>query len=330
MIGENDSGSLEDLDDISLDGSLEKCSAAQEIDRLDTKVVDLILGKEEKIGHLMRKVDMSMDSSASCFSDDQDPLHDSSLLDDLLYTTKALQKIDESSIVSFNETKLIEAKKNLELDKQTIAQGLDNSCDLIPTKEIENSVEENVSFEDSLKLLSRNVPGNVGVAVKDSESSESISVETLTRLGRVKSAKLLLREFSLSSKKYGVVYFVEFKFPVLSEEKGRLSMENVTHVSRHVDQVVDFGRFSLFPILFNEQMVEYWWQNYVCFKFYSKFDCQEKAEWLGEGYMKLRDVLLNSEFRINNSIDIYSDNKKYTPIGQLKVKKTFLLHFNFS
>ena len=299
---------------------------------IETKTVDLVLGKQDKIELMLQTLDASVDNDGE-FSDENDPLHDSSLLSELFYTTKAANNADESSVLFSDDndhnTSLDEAKKITKDQKLNCKQqnGLNENVD-------DTSSLENISMEESGSVTNNNhtstpMSQKLNIDICQKLLPEGVSIQQLTTLGRVKSAKIMLQEFSLDiTENIGIVYFIEFKFPVSVENNnGAPAVELIRLVSRNVSEnIAVFNRFSIVPIYFNEKMVEYWWNNHVLLKIFVKHEKEEKPQSLGECYMRLRDVVLNNAFSVSYALDVYQADsneqkvKKKTIVGKLKVR----------
>lgn len=294
-------------------------------DDIEKKAVDLLLGdNKEDYEKILRKFDVSSDEESNNISELSDPLHDSSLLSDLFYTTKTKpEKIDESSLcfTEDGDTTLSDKKKDgtaIEAN-ETIdstlpdTDHLESGEDLASTK-IES--EESLSSQYNYKKL---IPDN-------------LSVEVLTILGRVKSAKVTIRSISVvENQPLGIVYFVEYKFPVsnFGEEAVKVAAETVCNVSKNIKNrdEIQFERISIFPLCFNEEMVNYWWNQHVVATIFVKFNRNQKQLFYGEAKWKLRDVLLSNNLENLFTCDIYNDKKE--TIGKIKVSVIYFFCFLF-
>ena len=300
-------------------------------DDIEKKAVDLLLGdNKEDYEKILRKFEVSSDEESNNISELSDPLHDSSLLSDLFYTTKTKpEKIEESSLcftedddstlkeVTRHEKKnviIIEANETIDSTLPDV-EHLESGEDLASTK-IES--EESMNSQYNYKKL---IP-------------DKLSVEVLTILGRVKSAKVTLRSISVAENQpIGMVYFVEYKFPVsdFGEEAVNVAAETVCNVSKNIKNrdEIQFERISIFPLCFNEEMVNYWWNQHVLATVFVKFNRNQKQLFYGEAKWKLRDVLLSNNLTNLFTCDIRNDKKE--TIGKVKVSRKFfysLFSFN--
>ena len=287
-------------------------------DDIEKKAVDLLLGdNKEDYEKILRKLDVSSDEESNNISELSDPLHDSSLLSDLFYTTKTKpDKIEESSLcfTEDDDTTLIDPKCRKKKDimaeaNETIdstlpdSDHLESGEDLASTKiESEESMNSQYNYK---KLL-----------------PDKLSVEVLTILGRVKSAKVSLRSISVAENQpMGTVYFVEYKFPVsdFGEDAVSVAAETVCNVSKNIKSrdEIQFERISVFPLCFNEEMVNYWWNQHVVATVFVKFNRSQKQLFYGEAKWKLRDVLLSNNLSNLFTCDIRNDKKE--AIGKIKV-----------
>ena len=281
---------------------------------IETKAVDLLLGNnKEDYENILRRFEVSSDEESNNISELSDPLHDSSLLSDLFYTTKAKPEKAEESSLFFTEdddTTLIDSsdknKDDTERD-ETIDSTLPDTehlegADLASTK-IES--EESINSQYNYKKL---IP-------------DKLSVEILTILGRVKSAKVILRSISVEENQpLGTVYFAEYKFPVSNfGEEVCVAAETVCNVSKSISNryEIQFERISVFPLHFNEEMVNYWWNQHVVVTVFVKFNRNQKKLFYGEARWRLRDVLLSNNLANLFTCDVYNDKKE--PIGKIRV-----------
>ncbi|XP_057312675.1 C2 domain-containing protein 3-like isoform X2 [Hydractinia symbiolongicarpus] len=294
----------------------EKGLRVNENKNIEARAVEIVLGEgeESKIENLLRKLNISDDDNDE-LSDENDPLRDSSLLSDLFYTTKINKKIDESSILFSDDedVKIIKSAsiENLKAPKKCNEQTEGNE------KESQESLQEddniNHVFETSDEISQQYSVDNTGSSVQDSYKKlllEQISIEQLTTLGRIKSVKFTLHELNLH-KVNAVSYFTELKFPVSTNaSSNEPALEIVRLVCRNISgEKVNFDRISIFPIYFDEKMVEYWWNNHVVLTLMAKFSQQRKPMVIGEGHIILRKVIMDEMFSTTFSLPIF-------PVGQ--------------
>lgn len=296
----------------------EKGLRVNENKNIESKAVEIVLGEgeESKIGNLLRKLNISDDDNDE-LSDENDPLRDSSLLSDLFYTTKINKKIDESSIlfsddedVNIIKSASIEklkapkkCKEQTEANEKESQEGLQEDDNIDHVFETSDEISEqlsvdNISMEDSYKKL---LP-------------EQISIEQLTTLGRIKSVKFTLHELNLH-KVNAVSYFTELKFPVSTNASSNESaLEIVRLVCRNISgEKVNFDRISIFPIYFDEKMVEYWWNSHVVLTLMAKFPHQRKPMVIGEGHIILREVIMDEMFSTTFSLPILPVSQAHKP-----------------
>lgn len=296
----------------------EKGLRVNENKNIESKAVEIVLGEgeESKIENLLRKLNISDDDNDE-LSDENDPLRDSSLLSDLFYTTKINKKIDESSIlfsddedVNIIKSASIEklkapkkCKEQTEANEKESQEGLQEDDNIDHVFETSDEISEqlsvdNISMEDSYKKL---LP-------------EQISIEQLTTLGRIKSVKFTLHELNLH-KVNAVSYFTELKFPVSTNaSSNEPALEIVRLVCRNISgEKVNFDRISIFPIYFDEKMVEYWWNSHVVLTLMAKFPHQRKPMVIGEGHIILREVIMDEMFSTTFSLPILPVSQAHKP-----------------
>jgi len=272
---------------------------------------------------------VSSDEFGTEISELNDPLHDSSLLSDLFYTTKLRNDQAEESSIIFTEDDTTLSVKEDSRDHQ-----VPNNKKKKQPREIEAhqtlSDETITSFENA-DLASTKIESE-----GDSLGSEfnykkllpdTLSVERLTLLGRVKSAKVTLQSLTVAdSQPLGCVYFVEYKFPVTvyDNEASSLASETVCNVSKNVSsrEEISFERISVFPLCFNEEMVCYWWNNRVNLRLSVKFNRNQKQIHFGEATFDLRCILMAEDMASSIHADVYSVDGKREKIGVIKVSFT--------
>lgn len=293
---------------------------------IEDAAVDLLIGEnQEDFEKVLKRFSVSSNDSSNEISELSDALHDSSLLSELFYNTKpANEKAEESSIIfTEDDTTLAESqqkvcKKNEGFEGINENEGEDGEDEetlsrLESTKiELNNSTDSEYNYKKSLP--------------------DTLSVDTLTLLGRVKAARVTLHDMSLKEPHVlGVVYFVEFSFPVMYFDKNAsLATETVCNVSKSIeskDSIV-FDRISVFPLCFNEDMVKFWWNKKIQFKCYLKFTRQQKQILFGEGIFDLRAILLSPSLSVETKIEIKNHENKHVSIGQVKLSIDFTFDLN--
>lgn len=285
----------------------------------------------------MLKLNESLESNnETCTSELSDPLHDSSLLSELFYTTKKNSKAEESSIIFSDDDDVGDGERNDETSFAVDEQNTKESSQKRNSTMVDGDDHQNETMigppgSDDDESFSRqnNTDNSVSSDLAYKKLlPDSVSVEKLTMLGRAKSAKFVVHDLTLSDQaNIGVVYFVEFDFPVSTgHEDNAVATETICNVSKKIESnsVVSFDRISLFPLVFNEEMVNYWWNTYLHLKCFIKKDKNRKHVLFGEADLKLRDVLLSEGFKLESSVEVYGSTtgkaeKRREIIGRIKV-----------
>ena len=301
--GKSQDDSISDIDFTVLSSTQKKNHG------VENRAVDLLIGEDEGFADLMKKLNVSDDEK---ISEDGDPLHDSSLLSELFYTTKVNKTLEESSIIFTDDE--VEIKEKIRTKK---TKALDTSeRDKMETIErnytsfhecSEGEVDELSDTGAHLEMESDNGLSQDGLK---NLLPDKLSIQKITELGRVKSIKLLFHRVKLSELVPVVSnnnYFIEFKFPVsISIKDGDVGTESICLASRkNMKNEIIFERCSVFPMHFDEKMIAYWWNNYVSFKFYCKYFKGERPVPFADAYLKLRNILISESLDISFDISLY-------------------------
>jgi len=94
-----------------------------------------------------------------------------------------------------------------------------------------------------------------------------------------------------------VSFFVKFKFPDETSETSLCSR-------KLKDNFVDFNEKKLYPILFNSQLLEDWWNYKLEFKVYSRELNQRIPLLLGESSIGLKHLLLFDKYSLGDSLSL--------------------------
>ena len=108
-----------------------------------------------------------------------------------------------------------------------------------------------------------------------------------------KENKKLLPKFRMKD----VSFFVKFKFPDETSETSLCSR-------KLKDNFVDFNEKKLYPILFNSQLLEDWWNYKLEFKVYSRELNQRIPFLLGESSIGLKHLLLFDKYSSGDSLSL--------------------------
>ncbi|XP_066911163.1 C2 domain-containing protein 3-like isoform X2 [Clytia hemisphaerica] len=305
---------------------------------IEERTVDLLISedKTEDYQRILKRFDVSSDEEATNISELSDPLHDSSLLSDLFYTTKLHgdKLADESSIVFPGDSidhNDVEHRRTIETRNSEKKERVNKKDDVV-----DDTVLSDIDSFENVDLVSTKIEHNENTGSDYDFKKllpDAITVETLTILGRVKSAKVTIRNLCLTNEDQplGTVYFIEYKFPVATtDDQVSIAAETICNVSKSVDsrQSIVFERISIFPLTFNEEMVTYWWNETVCVKLYVKFNRNQKQILFAEGSWKLRDLLKSNNLGLNLNCDVLSVDGKREKLGILSVDIELLFDQN--
>ena len=299
--------------------------------------MELLIGEQDPpaFDKILKRLSVSSDEFGTEISELSDPLHDSSLLSDLFYTTKIRNdKAEESSIIFTEDDTTLSVKEDVN----------DHQVSNKKTRKQSKEIEANQSLSDET-LTSFENADLASTKIENEDESlgsefnykkllpDTLSVETLTLLGRVKSAKVTVQNLALvEAQPLGCVYFIEYKFPVTAyeTEASSLASETVCNVSKSVSnrEEILFERISVFPLCFNEEMVSYWWNTKVDMRVSVKFNRNQKQILLGEAALDLRCILVSEDMASNQLADVYSVDGKRENIGVIKVGFSFLSFVN--
>ena len=277
---------------------------------VENRAVDLLIGEDEGFADLMKKLDVSDDEK---ISEDGDPLHDSSLLSELFYTTKVHQTLEESSIILTDDE--VEIKENIRTKKT-------KTFNTSEKDKVGTSENNYTSFHEGSDGLADELSDTSVLLEMENDNGQSqgdglkillpdkLSIQKITELGRVKSIKLLFHRVKLNEVVpvvSGNNYFIEFKFPVsISIKDGDIGTETICLVSRkNMKNDIIFERCSVVPVLFDEKMIAYWWNNYISFKFYCKYFKGERPVPFADAYLKLREILISEGLDVSFDISLY-------------------------
>ena len=282
---------------------------------IEQKAVDLLLGDNKgDYAKILRRFDVSSDEESNNISEMSDPLHDSSLLSDLFYTTKTKpENPDESSILFTEDDTTLKISSKRKIEDETIEE--DKTIDSM-LLDVENLENEDLASTKIESVESLNSEYNYKKLIPD-----TLSVEVLTILGRVKSAKVTVRSMNLAENQpLGSVYFVEYKFPMSNfGEEIEVAAETTCNVSKSINnrEEIIFDRISVFPLCFNETMVNYWWNRLIPATIFVKFNRNQKQSFYGNATLKLRDVLQSNNLSNLFTCDVCNDKKE--KVGQIRV-----------
>ncbi|KAG8431124.1 hypothetical protein GDO86_019385, partial [Hymenochirus boettgeri] len=283
----------------------------------ETKAIELLLGSSAlSIGRYWDGTGSPPESISGsdfcCNSELNDPLYDQSLLDNLFYTTP---KSDGSVSDPVSDDEL--SKRKSKKGKSTVT-----------VDPMSHGHYTSSGLEEG----------------KDSpqESSCSLTVDQLTTLGRVHTARVVVESLKIpldvpSKKHIGgkpprpspsakQTFFVEFHFPVSSRSRsGEIS--TATEITRLVSSkivggYVKFQQRFAFPLLFDGQIIEYWWGTDLSFRIFHRKGTQKKPELIGSATLPMREILQSPALSMTCNLPVCCTKDKLhnsTAVGPLKV-----------
>ncbi|XP_048836847.1 C2 domain-containing protein 3 isoform X2 [Brienomyrus brachyistius] len=225
-------------------------------------------------------------SSVSGDSDLGDPQYDQSLLENLFYKAPKLDSSQSEEESTFLRKK--QQKKGTS-GKEPMTEKLRK-----PAGKICSGLEEETT---------------------EAESIPSLSVEQITFLSQVETARLVIHTLNVP-KKAGLsgskktdsqgkplrpfpnrkcTYFVEYLFPVAStKHSSSAPSTKLTRVasSKVAEGVINFHRQCVFPVQFDSSVIKHWWNTDLKFTIYSRKDSEKKPLPVGKAFLPLRSVLL--------------------------------------
>ncbi|PFX28573.1 C2 domain-containing protein 3 [Stylophora pistillata] len=144
--------------------------------------------------------------------------------------------------------------------------------------------------------------------------TETLGPEQLTALGRVDSARVMVDSLGIANEtiKPGT-FFVEYYFPTSTPTHGQdqditMATELTRIVSKRIqDRVVLFGHHSVFPVLFNSVVIDYWWRLPLTFRLYFRESGERKPVVIGAATFPLKTVLLSDTLSSSASLQIKCD-----------------------
>nr|XP_023692829.1 C2 domain-containing protein 3 isoform X2 [Paramormyrops kingsleyae] len=236
-------------------------------------------------------------SSVSADSDLGDPQYDQSLLENLFYKAP---KLDSSQS---EEEGIFLRKKQQKKGKEPMTEKLRKPAG--KTCSGHNLYFEKIAILNNLEKEE----------TTEAESIPSLSVEQITFLSEVETARLVIHTLKVP-KKAGLsgslktpsqgkslrpfpnkrcTYFVEYLFPVAStKHSSSTPSTKLTRVasSKVAEGVINFQRQCVFPVQFDSSVIKQWWNTDLKFTIYSRKDSEKKPLPVGKAFLPLRSVLL--------------------------------------
>ncbi|KAL3878157.1 hypothetical protein ACJMK2_030527 [Sinanodonta woodiana] len=181
--------------------------------------------------------------------------------------------------------------------------------------------------------------------LKDSKkkTSDGLSIERLTLLGRVHVARITIDSLHLDKmsefdsslerkksktrhgakppkpspkvKKKRCTYFVEYQFPVVAVSRDKytpnaMATEVMRAVSHNVkNNVVTFGHRSVFPVMFDGNTVEQWWRTALVFKIFTRTAGQKVPTLIGSSGLPLKLILKSENLQVNQDVEVRESQK---------------------
>ncbi|KAK3584373.1 hypothetical protein CHS0354_001298 [Potamilus streckersoni] len=181
--------------------------------------------------------------------------------------------------------------------------------------------------------------------LKDSKkkTSDGLSIERLTLLGRVHVARITIDSLHLdklteldsslerkkSKTRYGTkppkpspkvkkkrcTYFIEYQFPVVAVSRDKytpnaMATEVMRAVSHNVkNNVVTFGHRSVFPVMFDGNTVEQWWKTALVFKIFTRSAGQKVPTLIGSSGLPLKLILKSENLQVNQDVEVRESQK---------------------
>ena len=161
--------------------------------------------------------------------------------------------------------------------------------------------------DDTNKLCkSKSIVDNISncdksTAAVNVEQSFILSLNKITALGRVNKCKLVLDELYFDEKLKHGSYFVEYSVPIGDK------IECETLISRKIgNKTVTFEHTNVFPLLFDEVIINQWQVKSISFKIFYKEKIEDSPKPLADASIRLLNLLLADEFEIKFSAQMRS------------------------
>nr|XP_006820715.1 PREDICTED: C2 domain-containing protein 3-like [Saccoglossus kowalevskii] len=315
------------------------------MDDLESGVIHLVVGDnlDEKELNILRKLqgDRSLESSFSSthdsiLSDVNDPLHDSSIIEELFYKEAVLT--DSESDLSDVESKL-SISRSMSIDDPSNVRPPSRKSSL---KSIDTPVKLSAASggdsdsESEVVSVSRVSFDSTHIDEQDTAFEvNGISVERLALLEKVHISRVTVDTLKLESPVIPVkrkshskgkpprpsksiktmTYFVEYKFPVAAPTRddgseNTMATEVMRIVSKKVssDGVVTFSHRSVFPVSFDSDVIDKWCKRLLVFKIFSRTSGQKSPTLIGVCSIPLLSVITSSDLIINADLNINDKN----------------------
>ena len=139
------------------------------------------------------------------------------------------------------------------------------------------------------------------VSFLPAEENLPLSLNKITALGRVNKCKLFLNDLQFDCAAQAGTYFVEYNIPIADEEETR------TLTSRKVeDRSVNFEHTNVFPVMFDEVLINQWQVRTAGFKIFYKERIEDAPEFIADASLKLKNVLRAEKFELRFALQVRS------------------------